>query len=99
MPFSCEAKLEREQLRQDSIIFDGWIDSAWGKFVSEGTAFARCHDGSGSCVLLLNGPGYLSSKPRLKAGDRLTAGMVVAYFNADGESIPYGKPYCLVAYK
>jgi hypothetical protein len=99
MPFSCEAKLDAAQIRQDAIIFDGWIDDAWNKFVPPGTAFARCHDGNGPCLLLLNGAGYLSSKPKLKAGDRLVAGNTVAYFSADGESIPYGKPYCLVAYE
>ena len=99
MPFSCEAKLEAGQLRDGAIIFDGWIDNVWGTFVPQGTAFARCHDENGPCSLLLTGPGLLSSKPNLKAGDHLVAGTIVAYFNADGESIPYGKPYCLVAYE
>ncbi|HEV7301019.1 MAG TPA: hypothetical protein VGN72_16750 [Tepidisphaeraceae bacterium] len=99
MPFSCEAKLDASQLRDGAIVFDAWIDNVWSTFVPQGTAFARCHDGNGSCLLLLNGPGYLSSKPKLKVGDRLVAGTIVAYFNADGESIPYGKPYCLVAYE
>ena len=99
MPFSCVAKLERSQIRDGGIIFDGWIESVWNQLVPQGTAFARCHDAKGPCCLLLNGPGYLSSKPTLNVGDILVEGTIVAYFNADGESIPYGEPYCLVAYE
>lgn len=98
MPFICKAVIEPSQLRAGSIIFDGWIENSWDRFVPKGTAFATGHDAEGPCQLILNGPGFLSTKPDLAVGDRITEGSVVAYFAADGESIPYGKPYCLVEY-
>lgn len=98
MPFACQAKIEPGQLRHAPLIFDHWIEEVWDRFVPTGTAFAVAHDIEGQCTINLNGPGFLSAKPSLEAGDPIQVGSIVAYFSADGESIPYGKPYCVINY-
>ena len=99
MPFVCEARLEPTELRHGSITFDSWIEDAWDHYIEAGTAFATGHDVDGSCVLRLTGPGKLTAKPEIQSGEVIGAGIVVAYFAADGEDIPYGKPYCRVEYE
>ena len=99
MPFSCEAAILNGQLRGEALIFDSWVEESWSTFVHAGTIFALAHDSRGPCKLGLAGPGYLSSKPALKMGDRIIEGSVVAYFSADGESIPYGKAYCTITFE
>ncbi len=98
MAFTCEAKILSGQLRDDSLVFDCWIEEAWSKYVVAGTAFAKAHDRQGNCVLNLTGPGFLTARPKLVAGDRISVGTLVAYFSADGEAIPYGRPYCTISY-
>lgn len=98
MPFSCKAEIIGDQIRERPLIFDAWIDSAWDRYVDAGTPFANAHDAHGDCLLRLTGPGFLSTKPHLRAGDEIAAGTIVAYFSADGEDIPYGRPYCTLDY-
>ncbi len=98
MPFICQAKVEASQLRHGSIVFDHWIEEPWEQFVPPGTAFARAHDFDGNCTIKLSCPGFLSTKPEIMTGDTIQAGMIIAYFNANGEDIPYGQPYCVIEY-
>jgi hypothetical protein len=99
MPFSCKAEILPEQLRGEVLIFDGWIEKSWHKYVAAGTPFARAHDSKGPCTLRLAGPGYLRAKPNWNPGDRISGGSIVAFFDADGEAIPYGHPYCQVEFE
>ncbi len=98
MPFSCNATILPEQIREQPLVFVAWIDDAWNRFVDAGTPFANARDSLGGCVLRLTGPGFLSTKPQLKPGDEIKDGTIVAYFNADGEDIPYDRPYCTLDY-
>jgi hypothetical protein len=98
MPFGCIAIILPGQLRDEGLLLDGWIEDAWSKYVEAGTAFGQAHDRFGRCLLRLSGPGFLSSRPPLQPGQQIMVGTVVAYFHADGESIPYGSPYCTLYY-
>jgi len=98
MPFSCHAVITVEQIREQPLIFDAWIDDAWDRFVDAGTAFAYAYDSRGRCTLRLSGPGFLSTRPTIVHGDPIFPGTIVAYFNANGEDIPYGRPYCTLDY-
>lgn len=91
MPFSIEIHLGTEQ----PIIFENWLDAAFGKYVPKGTPFARAHGPNGPGTIVTNGPMVLSSKVDLVHGAKLEAGDCVAYGAAEGEEIPYGKPYCI----
>ncbi len=99
MPFSCQAVVAVEQLREQPLIFDAWVDDVWDRFVDAGTAFAHTHDSQGRCTLRLTGPGVLTARPTIVGGDPIRPGTVVAYFDADGEDIPYGRPYCTLDYE
>lgn len=98
MPFSCKATIFPEQLREHSLVFVAWIDDAWDRYVDAGTPFAIARDSRGGCTLRLTGPGFLSTQPKLTPGDEIKGGTIVANFNADGEDIPYGRPYCTLDY-
>mgnify|MGYP003676478769 CR=1 FL=1 len=98
MPFVCNAEILPDQLRESTLFFDAWLDDVWESYVPAGTAFAIAHDSRGSCELCLAGPGFLSTRPKLQPGDEIRIGTIVAYFSADGEDIPYGRPYCDLLY-
>jgi hypothetical protein len=91
MPFSIKIDLGSEQ----SIVFEVWIEDCFGKYVPKGTGFARASGPDGPGVIVTNGPMFLSSHGSFVEGDTIAPGTYVAYGAADGEDIPYGKPYCV----
>jgi len=93
MPFSIKLNLAAES----PITFDGWIESSFGKYVPKGTAFAKATGASGPGVIVTNGPMFLSSGAPLVVGSRVAPDEIVAYGAANGDDIPYGKPYCRFA--
>ena len=98
MPFTCKSVILDGQLRQAELVFDSWIDGVFTTYVPRGTAIAHAHDLLGPCVLRMAGPGVPSTKPKLVPGSIIATNTVVLYFSADGEHIPYGRPYCLLDY-
>ena len=98
MPAICQAVILPGQIRHESLIFDRWIEESWKKYVTAGTALAMAHDDMGVCTIRLTGPGYLDAKPNLQPGDRIGVGTLMGQFLADGEDIPYGRPYCTLSY-
>lgn len=63
-----------------------------------GQVFAYAHDKLGKIKLLANGEAYLLKKIA-KTGQKICPDDIIAEFGADGENIPYGKPYCTVEYQ
>lgn len=55
---------------------------------------ARVRCGADEFEVLVNGPGVLAEHRR-SVGATIRTGDVLAIMHADGESIPYGKPYSL----
>lgn len=98
MPFTCKSVTLDGQLREPELIFDEWIDEVFTTYVPRGAAFANAHDSLGRCVLRMAGPGVPSTKPNLIPGSPITVGTIVLYFAADGEDIPYNRPYCDLDY-
>ena len=91
MPFSIKLSLGAEH----PIIFEGWLEDVFGKYVRKGTAFAKASSPSGPGVIRTNGPMFLSSGAPLVLGSRIVPGEFIAAGAANGEDIPYGKPYCV----
>jgi len=89
MPFSIKIDLGTEH----SLIFEGWIEDVFGKYVPKGTAFANARGPEGPGQIVTNGPMVLSTKAPLVLGASIESGRYVAYGTADGEDIPYGKPF------
>jgi hypothetical protein len=63
-----------------------------------GQVFAYAHDKLGKIKLLANGDAFLLKKIA-KTGQKICPDDTIAEFGADGENIPYGKPYCTVEYQ
>jgi hypothetical protein len=91
MPFSVKIDLGSEH----SIVFEGLIEECFGKYVPRGAGFARASGPDGPGVIVTNAPVFLSSQAPLIAGESIAPGSYVAYGAAEGEDIPYGKPYCV----
>ena len=98
MPFTYDVTLERNDLREDIILLDGWADDVWDSYVKEGQVFAYAHDSQGKIKLLTNGDAYLSTKIA-KVGQEIGPNDRIAVFAADGENIPYRRPYCILEYQ
>ena len=88
MAFTIEIHLGAE----GPIIFDGWRDDAFGKYVLKGTPFADARGNSGRGFVVTNGPMVLKSKAEVKPGSTINPGDCIAYGCADGDEIPYGRP-------
>lgn len=91
MPFSIQLHLGAEA----PVVFEGWLEGVFGNYVPTGTAFATASCSGVSGVIATNGPMVLSAQAQIAPGTVLTPGAYIAAGAADGEDIPYGKPYCI----
>jgi hypothetical protein len=91
MPFSIKLYLGAEH----PIIFEGWLEDVFDKYLRKGTAFAKASSPSGPGVIAPNGPMFLSSGAPLVLGSRIAPGEFIAAGAANEEDIPYGQPYCV----
>jgi len=62
--------------------------------VEPGTALAVIQTPAGLYRILANGPGFFS-KQLVKEGAKLSVSDAIGVISANGEDIPYGKPYSL----
>lgn len=100
MSFSCKFQLNNGALKDsDKIIFDGFIDSAFGKFHHQKINIARINYNGRDAFISTNCPCFVSSKGKLEFGDNVDEETVIGHFAANGEDIPYGKPYALIIEK
>ena len=97
MPFRYDVTLAGNNLREDKIILDAWEDKLWETCVKTGQVFAYGHDSKGLLKLRTNGPAFLSTRIA-KLDQELGPNDTIAVFAADGEDIPYNKPYCIIDY-
>jgi hypothetical protein len=91
MPFSIKLHLGADQ----PVTFEGWLEEAFGKYVPQGTPFAKASSPNGPGSIVTNGPMVLYVKAPLELGSTVGPGEYIATGGADGEAIPYGKPYCV----
>ncbi|HEX4486674.1 MAG TPA: hypothetical protein VH088_10430, partial [Terriglobales bacterium] len=80
---------------EQPVVFEGWLKDAFGTCVEKGTAFAKAIGPAGHGFIVTNGPMFLSSAEPLVEGSIVSPGDLIAFGAADGENIPYGKPYCV----
>ncbi len=90
-PFSIQVHVgTTEPLR-----FHSWLEEAFRRVLAKGAPIARAVSSQGSGHLITNGEMFLKSHASLAEGDVLNDGDYVASGVADGDQIPYGKPYCV----
>ena len=103
MPFKYNVTIKGNDLREETIIIDSWVSnpfwyrSRWKK-LNKGQVFAYAHDNLGKIKLLANGDAYLL-KMIVKKRQQIGPYDIIAEFGADGENIPYDKPYCTIDYQ
>ncbi len=90
MPISVKMYLGSEH----SVVFESWIENAFGKYVPKGTAFAEGSGPNGTGFIVTNFPVFLSAAEPFDVGARIEPGSCIAYGNTNGEEdIPWGQPY------
>ena len=99
MPFTYKLTLGDSIPEGDELEFVSWISEVWGKYVEKGTAYAIVKGKKGEGIIKTNGPCVLSTKMRLKKGQRIEKDTVIGIAEADGEAIPYDKPYSIFEYE
>jgi hypothetical protein len=80
---------------ENIVTFEGWVEGAFGKWAPTGAGFTNARLSLHKGVIETNRPMFLSTKAPLVLGFAVAPGDRVAARAANGEDIPYGKPYCV----
>jgi len=97
MPFSCIFQLNNGAInKDDEVIFEEFIDSAFDKYEDFPTKIANVLINGEKAFIYTNCSCYISSKGDIKKGDKLDENTKIGYFAANGEDIPYNKPYATI---
>ena len=100
MPFSCIYKLNNGALTEsDEVVFIEFIDNSFGKFHEEKVKIAKVLFNNKPAFIYSNCPSFPSAKSELQKGERITQETKIAYFSAEGEDIPYYKPYAIIRFE
>ncbi|MFK7795118.1 MAG: hypothetical protein AB8B89_07215 [Gammaproteobacteria bacterium] len=98
MPFSYELTLGDSIPSNEKYIFKCWIEDAWDNYHNHAVAFAILEGPKGLGKVFTNGACQLLEHAKLQQGSMITATTIMGVVAADGESIPYGKPYAVFNY-
>ncbi|MEP6465694.1 MAG: hypothetical protein ABJB05_05290 [Parafilimonas sp.] len=97
MPFSCIFQLNNGALKEsDEVIFIDFIDSSFGKYHVGKVKLAKVLFNGLPAFVCSNSPAFPSAKGAIKQGEKLTAETKIGFFAAEGEDIPYNKPYAII---
>jgi hypothetical protein len=97
MAFKCIYQLNNGTIKEsDEIIFIEYIDTPFGHFQKETVQIAKAMFNGSPAYVYSNCPGVPIDKGYLKSGDRIFPDTEIAYFAAEGEDIPYNRPYATI---
>lgn len=97
MAFVCKFQLNNGAIDPTStILFLKFIDSSFGEFHAEPIALAEVILNGNHAYIYSNCPCFPSTKGDLKFKDKIDSNTIIGYFAAEGEDIPYSKPYAVV---
>jgi hypothetical protein len=97
MPFSCIFKLNNGAIKDsDEVTFLEFIESSFGEYHKDRVKIAKIIFNQKTAFIYSNSPCFPSAKGTLKKGDKITSETNIAYFGADGEDIPYNRPYAII---
>ena len=98
MPFVCKFQLNHGAIEDsDNIIFIEFIDSSFAKFHQAPIAIAKILFNGRPGFINSNSPAFPSAKGALIKNQSLSKETVIGYFSAEGEDIPYNKPYATIS--
>ena len=100
MPFTCVFQLNNGAIKpSDEVIFLKYIDESFGRYHSEKIKIAEVLFNNIHAFILSNCPSFPSTKGDLSWGQKVTAETKIAYFAANGEDIPYNRPYAIISFE
>ena len=100
MPFACKFRLNNGALEEkDEVLFLEFIDDSFGSFHNESIQIAKVQFNGKQAYISSTCPCFPSSKNKLlEKGVKLNTSTVIGYFSANGEDIPYDKPYSKITF-
>jgi hypothetical protein len=100
MAFSCIFQLNNGAINPtDDVRFVEFIEDAFGKYHTEKVKIAKVLFNGKSAYVYSNSPSFPSGKGTINKGDKINAETKIAYFSAEGEDIPYNKPYATIRFE
>lgn len=98
MPFSCKFQLNNKAISSnDKVVFGKFIESSFGKFHEAKVNIAEVIYNNQIAFITSNCPCFVSSPNKaLERGTIITETTVIGYFSANGEDIPYNRPYAII---
>jgi hypothetical protein len=100
MPFICKFQLNNGAIENaDMITFLEFIDSSFGMFHKVPVKIAKILFNNKPAYIYSNCPSFPSTKEKLVTGQALTNQTIIGYFSAEGEDIPYNKPYATIRFE
>jgi hypothetical protein len=97
MSFSCIFRLNNGAIKDsDEVIFLEYVDESFGKHHTDPVKIGKVIFNNAPAFIYSNSPGFFSSKGTLKSGDKLDSQTKIGYFHAEGEDIPYSRPYATI---
>ena len=99
MPFTCIFQLNNGAIKNsDNVIFLDFIKESFGEFHEEKIKIARITLNNSPAFIYSNCPCFPSAFGNMQSGQTLTSETKIAYFSANGEDIPYYKPYAIISF-
>ena len=98
MPIKYELSLGDSIDREAEYTFESWIDEVWDRYHERQVAFAVLRGPRGLGRVYTNGVCALLERSPIKPGSTVSQDTVLGTAAADGESVPYGKPYSVFRY-
>ncbi|MEC7755509.1 MAG: hypothetical protein VYB44_15875 [Bacteroidota bacterium] len=100
MPFSCKFQLNNGAISEkEEVIFEEFIESAFGNFHPNTVNIARVFVNGKSAFISSTCPCFPSSmNMKVLKGSKIQETTIIGYFSANGEDIPYDKPYAQIVF-
>lgn len=100
MAFSCVFQLNNGAITStDEITFIEFVEDAFGKYHTDKVRIAKVLFNGKLAYVYSNSPSFPSGKGTIKKGDKIKAETKIAYFSAEGEDIPYNRPYATIGFE
>ena len=100
MPFVCIFKLNNGAIKEsDEVVFVEFIEESFGKYQPAPIKIAKVVFNNKGAFIYSNSPCFPSSKGNIQPGDKLNSETKIAYFAANGEDIPYNRPYAIISFE